>query len=103
STPDTRGICSLRFGVMLRCRVCRNRRTRGGGRWDFCAEDALEDGVGEGLRGRRKGLGVLPPESGPALHFGSVKFVFDRRKTREEQLAGVGDQGEWDRRKVHSR
>jgi len=73
---------------VLWCRLCRSRRTRGGGRWDFCAEDALEDGVGEGLRGRRKRLGVLPPESGPALHFGVVKLVLVTRKAGEEQESG---------------
>jgi len=73
---------------MLWCRVCRNRRTRGGGRGDFCAQDALEDGVGEGFWCRRKRLGVLPPGSGPALHFGVVSFLFEARKAGEEQESG---------------
>ena len=58
----------------------------GGGR--FCAEDALEDGVGEGFWCRRKRLGVLPPGSGPALHFGVVSFLFEARKAGEEQESG---------------
>src|SRR2546425_428690 len=76
---------------MLWCRVCRNRRTRGGGRGDFCAQDALEDGVGEGFWCRRKRLGVLPPGSGSALHFGVVKLTLVTAKVDHEQLASVCD------------
>ena len=61
----------------------------GGGR--FCAEDALEDGVGEGFWCRRKRLGVLPPGSGSALHFGVVKLTLVTAKVDHEQLASVCD------------